>query len=214
MTKTRKQQRADVTDAVLRESYRLFSERGYKKTTIEDISKATGILVGSIYNIFKDKDDIVCGLIVRNYELIMEKAGTFTEKDNIITTIAFPMAVQFSLAQSNINIGRIMYTGYTMPKTMKSLSDIQCDLVERYYSAFGLNSDDGWIRRRIYAINGTVGGLISEICEDDGDVYENLKLGVEMYCSTFGIPCFDSKHVADKAWELVEENPPGSFMVI
>ncbi len=60
-------------------------------------------------------------------------------------------------------------------------------------------------------INEAVGGLISEIC---GDVYENLRLGVEIFCSTFGIPCFDSKHVADKAWELVEENPPGSFIVI
>ena len=214
MARSREQQRAEVTDAVLRASCRLFSERGYKETTIGDISAASGIRIGSIYNIFRDKEDIVCELLLTNYSLTMSRAECFSEDDDIIPLIGFPMAVQLSIAESNISLARVLYACHTSPKTMKCLSEMQYGRVERYFARYGRTLDRDWIMRRIYAVNGFIGSLMSEVCENDGDIYENLKLGIELFCAAFCPPCFNSEYMARRAMELVRENPPETFLII
>jgi AcrR family transcriptional regulator len=39
---------------------KLFIKKGYFKTNMRDISKATGITIGSLYDYIKTKDEILC----------------------------------------------------------------------------------------------------------------------------------------------------------
>lgn len=55
---------------------KLFSEKGYYKTTILDISKKAGISSGLIYKYFKEKEDILyltLMMVLRNYETEIPK---------------------------------------------------------------------------------------------------------------------------------------------
>lgn len=45
---------------IVKVAIKLFMEYGYQKTTIADISEATGFSVGSIYNFFGNKAGILC----------------------------------------------------------------------------------------------------------------------------------------------------------
>lgn len=45
---------------IVKASIKLFMEYGYQRTTIADISEATGFSVGSIYNFFGNKAGILC----------------------------------------------------------------------------------------------------------------------------------------------------------
>lgn len=214
MARSREQQREDVTMAVLKAAHGLFSDKGYKDTTIGDISKAADLHVGSIYNIFRDKEDIVCELLLTDYSLTMAKAETFTdEDDDIIPLIGFPMAVQLTLAETDPNIARTFCSYYTSAKIMRCLSEMQYGRVVRYFGKYGRTLNKGWMMRRIYAVNGVIGSLVSEVCENGGDVRENLRLGIELFCAAFNTPCFDPEHMTDRALELVAENPPGSFLI-
>jgi AcrR family transcriptional regulator len=56
---------------IVRAATKLFSERGYYSTTIQDIAREAGISVGLIYQYFRDKDDVLfltLKLVLETYE--------------------------------------------------------------------------------------------------------------------------------------------------
>lgn len=58
-----KQGPANKEAAILAEATRLFREKGYSDTSVEDISSAVGMLKGSIYYYFKSKEEILYKII-------------------------------------------------------------------------------------------------------------------------------------------------------
>ncbi len=60
---------ADVRKAeILDAAEKLFNEKGYSKTTMEDILSLTGIAKGTLYYHFKGKEDILLAMIDRQIE--------------------------------------------------------------------------------------------------------------------------------------------------
>ncbi len=45
--------------AVIRESGRIFSRRGYHNTSLDDVAKALNVSKGTLYNYVQDKEDIL-----------------------------------------------------------------------------------------------------------------------------------------------------------
>jgi len=45
---------------ILKKASKLFIKKGYSQTTMRDISKATGINLGNLYNYISSKEDILC----------------------------------------------------------------------------------------------------------------------------------------------------------
>lgn len=64
MSRPKKQlnRRTDILDS----AQKLFAEKSFEKTTIDDIAKYSGIGKGSVYLDFKNKDDILHGIIERH----------------------------------------------------------------------------------------------------------------------------------------------------
>ncbi|WP_261568637.1 TetR/AcrR family transcriptional regulator [Frankia gtarii] len=58
--------RANKRDAVLRESARLFAERGVEATTMRVIADACGMQAASLYHHFASKDELVAAILVRS----------------------------------------------------------------------------------------------------------------------------------------------------
>ena len=58
----------ETVEKILDVSMRLFSEKGYEHTTIQDIVDALGMSKGAIYHHFKSKEDILDRLNDRYYE--------------------------------------------------------------------------------------------------------------------------------------------------
>ena len=58
----------ETVEKILDVSMRLFSEKGYERTTIQDIVDALGMSKGAIYHHFKSKEDIIDRLNDRYYE--------------------------------------------------------------------------------------------------------------------------------------------------
>lgn len=66
--KLKSKSRAERTErmrlSILNASLELFIEQGYKKTTTRQIIQKVGILNGSLYNIYKSKEDIFVDIAV------------------------------------------------------------------------------------------------------------------------------------------------------
>ncbi len=62
---------AERRSQILRAAVKLFSDKGYYRTTILDIAKAAGISSGLIYQYFGEKEDVLClslMLVIDTYE--------------------------------------------------------------------------------------------------------------------------------------------------
>ncbi len=56
-------------EQIIENAKKLFSEKGYHQTQISDIVKKSGIARGTIYQYFKNKDDIFITILERFYKL-------------------------------------------------------------------------------------------------------------------------------------------------
>ena len=59
-----------TVEKILEVSLALFNEKGYEKTTIQDIVNALGMSKGAIYHHFKSKDEIIEALSERCYHTV------------------------------------------------------------------------------------------------------------------------------------------------
>jgi AcrR family transcriptional regulator len=58
------EKRERIRETLLENGFKLIRKFGMKKTSVEEISKASGIAKGTFYNFFKSKEDFVAEIIV------------------------------------------------------------------------------------------------------------------------------------------------------
>lgn len=59
MAGIREQKKLDTRQAIMQAAVKLFSEKGFEKTSIEELARAAGIGKGTIYSYFQTKTDIL-----------------------------------------------------------------------------------------------------------------------------------------------------------
>ncbi len=96
---------ASRREPILRNAARLFSEKGYSGTTVDDIVQATGIAKGTFYIYFKSKEDLLIEVI----------------KKLISDTVA---EIETSLAGEKDFISRMMSKGQTFTRLYAENRDL------------------------------------------------------------------------------------------
>jgi AcrR family transcriptional regulator len=71
MTGLRAQQKADKNQRILENASRLFREAGYDSARIEDIAEHAEISVGSFYNYYKNKGEVLLATVVMGVEEVL-----------------------------------------------------------------------------------------------------------------------------------------------
>jgi len=67
----RERQKAERERRILRAAEQLFGRRGYAETTMDEIARRAGLAVGTIYNYFSSKPEIVLALLRREASLTL-----------------------------------------------------------------------------------------------------------------------------------------------
>jgi AcrR family transcriptional regulator len=62
---------------------RLFSEKGYEKSTMEDIAREAELSAGTLYLYFKNKDDLYASLCIRMLQYINVKIGHVVKQSGL-----------------------------------------------------------------------------------------------------------------------------------
>ena len=75
MTGLRERQKADRTRRILEAAARLFRDHGYGAIRIEDIAAAAEVSVGTLYNYFANKGDLLLAIVSMEVEEVLE-SGT------------------------------------------------------------------------------------------------------------------------------------------
>jgi len=72
MTGLRERQKADRTRRILEAAARLFRDHGYGAIRIEDIAQAAEVSVGTLYNYFTNKGDLLLAIVSMEVEEVVE----------------------------------------------------------------------------------------------------------------------------------------------
>ncbi|ESW60149.1 MAG: TetR family transcriptional regulator [Rhodobacter sp. CACIA14H1] len=72
MSGLREKQKADRTRRILESASRLFRDHGYGAIRIEDIAQAAEVSVGTLYNYFTNKGDLLLAIVSMEVEEVLE----------------------------------------------------------------------------------------------------------------------------------------------
>lgn len=68
-------------ERILEEGKRVLIESSYNDLNIRDIVKKCGIGIGTFYNYFKNKDELVTEIFMRDWKIIVSNAMNISKKD-------------------------------------------------------------------------------------------------------------------------------------
>lgn len=104
----------EVRQKILISAKELFIQQGYKKTTIRQIVDKSGVLIGSIYYFFKNKEEIFQSLVLGIFDACDKLVGEhFEGKESPVFQYAFMCAVELQAVEMDERISEIYYEGYS-----------------------------------------------------------------------------------------------------
>lgn len=140
-------EKEEVRQRILEAAKALFVRQGYKKTTIRQIVQKSGVLTGSIYYFFKNKEDIFQSLVMelfRQCTALIE--GHFQQETSAFRYAALCL-VEFEAVAMNPLVRETYYEGYTTPLTFEKITDHLTDMTVRIFgSRLGLSRDEIFLR--------------------------------------------------------------------
>jgi AcrR family transcriptional regulator len=104
---------AQATEAkrkqILDAATKVFSQNGYHKTTIKQISKEAGVADGTIYNYFKNKEELLLGILDRLNESDQRQAHLSAgQQGDIRTFFVTYVRHRMQILQQNIEVFRAL----------------------------------------------------------------------------------------------------------
>ena len=107
----------EVRQRILAAAKELFVQQGYKKTTIRQIVEKSGVLTGSIYYFFKNKEDIFQSLVMELLRQCTDLIAAHFRQESPAFRYAALCLVEFEAVAMNQLVRETYYEGYTTPSS-------------------------------------------------------------------------------------------------
>lgn len=150
MAGVREQKKKETMDAIKAAAVRLFTEKGFEQTSIEEIANEAGIGKTTVYGYFSTKDEIFKNYCFDEFKKTFNKVreNGFIERPLIDNLVDFFM-LQYTFVTSNRELGRQLLREMTFPA---SINDKAKEHDQQYFDILGkifqIAVDNGEIRHR------------------------------------------------------------------
>jgi TetR/AcrR family fatty acid metabolism transcriptional regulator len=143
-------------EAILQVATKLFSEHGYWDTSVNDISKATGVAEGTIFYHFQSKEDLFLAVLQKFKEEFIGKFKQYLDENEFSTGLEMVEgAISFYLYQASMMEERFLllhrHHYYQIapnnPKCWQHLEEIYSSLISIFEQAIIRGQQDGSIRK-------------------------------------------------------------------
>ncbi|MBI9098941.1 MAG: TetR/AcrR family transcriptional regulator [Spirochaetaceae bacterium] len=111
--------------AVMTSAVTLFSTKGYSATSIQDIVSHSGFSVGTVYNYFNNKEELLTSLIVEGWDEFFLSIKEGLEKSSSEKAFDFFYNILFDTVVENIDLASLLINEPLLyPKLEKIANDL------------------------------------------------------------------------------------------
>jgi AcrR family transcriptional regulator len=86
-------------DQIIAAAMRLFAQKGYHATSMQEIAENSGLAKGSLYNYFKSKDEIAMSIFSYYYDLLFDKISQVAEDDTLSSKEKFMKQLEVQIRE-------------------------------------------------------------------------------------------------------------------
>lgn len=197
----------DSKTKILNASLELFLEQGYEKTTTRQIIQRSGVLNGSLYHAFGNKEGIFKAISMKALDdALSESTKQLESNSNLLVALGYPAAVELYAASKSKSVAELLHHAHSSWDIMNGFIDITYKWVNERITDLNIDFTIKNYRRNILAVMGVLGKYIEEYYATNNDVpyCENLKKVIIVTCSLFNIPTFDVDGIVSRISEHVE----------
>lgn len=135
MSGIREQKKAETRKAIVNSAVQLFSEKGFDKTSIEDIAKNAGIGKATVYTYFATKNDIFITYCDDELEEAFDNLNATDQQGvNLLDQLVNFFLIQFKFVTQNHEFGRQMLREMVFPKQINEKAK---ERDQRYFDYLG-----------------------------------------------------------------------------
>ena len=146
---------------ILTVSMKLFLEKGYEGTTAKEVADMAGIVSGSPFFQFGNKEGVLLGLVKQMFD------GQFATAGMLAGEGADPLetALQLHIAEMSDPLRELYVTAYTLPRTSAYIYENMIDKIEAIFSPYltGLEKNDFYELE--IAAAGVMRGFMARHCD-------------------------------------------------
>lgn len=185
----------ETRELIIGSAVDLFIEKGYARTTLEDIVKRIGLTRGAFYWNFKSKKDILDEIIVRYEKFYRDIYHSYTHSDSAYETIKSFLMCDLKKKNADNPYIKIIHYKVEACDELSELDEIQARLDEEFTSTIEAEivrgQNQGEFRSDLSARTLTL------------SIYMNL-LGFDMY-NAVQVPQADGTYFSDEEIESFVE---------
>jgi len=136
-------------DRILEAAVRIFSTHGFDRASVKSIAEEAGVAVGSIYNHFGSKDDLLISIFEEEFAHRIALVDRIREsQDPIPDQVERLLQDHFARAREHRELAELLlYERYHRGSRVRErLAALQADVVIRIAAILRRGIDEGWIR--------------------------------------------------------------------
>ena len=142
MSGIREKKKKETRRAILQAAIRLFGDKGYERTSVEDLARAAGIGKGTIYGYFQDKSEIFLAFCEEEIDYAFSELRERSEAEApLLERLMTLFLSQFRLVTANREFGRHLVREMAFPRT--AVSEKSREIDARYLAAVGQILEEG-----------------------------------------------------------------------
>lgn len=209
----RKRDKEGAKKRILSTSVRLFLEQGYSNTSPTQIVKEADVTVGSFYNIFKSKSDVLTSLCEFMFENQFDIATEIVGKDASGPMIyAVETSIQLTLAELNENIRDIYLEVYTNPDLLDLVQHKTTKELGRLFGKYLPENRESDFYEMEIGSAGVMRGYMAKKCDMYFSLEQKLKCFLWISLVIYKVPENEICQIVDAVLKLDIRNVAASVM--
>ena len=185
-----------VKSKILNSAKKLLMRNGYKKTTIRQIERDSGVLIGSIYHFFKNKDNIFEEMIAKLIERSQKKIEESCAGESSAFVYAAMIEVELCKMENDEIARDIYFSCYTSKTIFADIVRQSSELIQKLFRDTNFSQEQ--FKQISLFIGGSVYACISELYITTATAKSNRRALIRHVLKIFKVPNEEIESILEK----------------
>lgn len=203
-----KEKTEELRRRILDVAVELFIEQGYDKTTTRQIIQKAGILNGSLYHLFKNKEEIFSAAITEALWEAVDAARDYLPDANILMRLGFPILMPVYIASKSECLAELLARAGKNWDSMNELCDVFTMWIKDNDTDHLFDTEAPDFRFRLCACIGAQANVVEQYARDPGsiDAESAMCIVASILLDIFMIPHEDLRSKVSDIYSIIAEH--------